>query len=577
MNFKLAESSSLPSLVPFIEDGGNTKKVIKHKQFKKSKLNKNKIKNEDKNCDIGKTTGYKALTRNDSLSKIKANNEHIRHVELQVDQLFDVTANHSNTLLIPTNRINRIETKDFTFPSDEHTQFSTNSRSKSYDMSSQASVSTSRSFSSYSSDNNHSNSIISRTSSLGTNSILTQREMLHDINFRASKGLDPPEYVTSLSELPIDAMNWNKSNKMHRSHHHHSNNPNLNIFLPPMENIQSNHSINNDDNLAQRKSMVNIIGCHHPIDLILAKADQRIRKRQEVIQKQKEFLLEKSKSVDELVTYRNSRIERYHAMALLTQRQQLWLSIIKICLYFQQIHPIYDSNAYVSRLGMKQTHAGLKIRKYIMCYYYKKQFERLKHFRRLVDSQLFKVIFKLRVQRKRRAVERMKKFLIDHNGKYRTKFIHHMIEQRENLKKKLRTTPMINADKFNIDPQFKLDMKAQALAWGKIDTEMRRNLKLLYRKGVIRDVPMEEIIDSMRINYDTKYQFLSQIVSSLRKEFYQSQVTIVRRQLEVKLAYSLKDASDLLSGRNEKIDQIIKLKFDKKNVVKLKYKPFMIL
>jgi len=98
----------------------------------------------------------------------------------------------------------------------------------------------------------------------------TNRELIEEIKKRAMKNRAPPEYVPSMDSLDPSMLSWNKK-------------------LPK--------EFNKED------PPVNIIGCMHSLELVLAKADKRLRKRAKTLKIRQQKCDERTKAIDDSIKW----------------------------------------------------------------------------------------------------------------------------------------------------------------------------------------------------------------------------------------------------------------------------------
>lgn len=227
--------------------------------------------------------------------------------------------------------------------------------------------------------------------SLSSARLLTNRELLLEIKERAKKGKAPPEYVSPLNELDPSLISWNKK-------------------IPKAQRMK-------DD------PKVNIIGCLHPIELVLAKADRRLRKQEDALKLKQQKCEERVKEIDDAIKWKFSRAERYAAALALQQFQYQWLRVIQICRFMGHLVPRFRSSFHSEREFMKITRCLAVVKRFIVWWYRKHVFQKFQETYKKAFAKIESSLkLQLRIVRKRRAVNRIKQFLIDHKGHHKVRF-----------------------------------------------------------------------------------------------------------------------------------------------------------
>jgi hypothetical protein len=226
---------------------------------------------------------------------------------------------------------------------------------------------------------------------------LTQREIIKEIEKRAKRNRPPPEYVQPLHELHPSLLSWNRKSPVKRS-------------ISPL-------SVSSSSQTVASETQVNIIGCHHPIELILAKADHRLRKREKTLKKKKIKCEERVKEIDEAIKWKFTRGERLAAAIELKQRQVYWCRMVILSNYLKSLNDRFqvklEAAKQIKALGK---YAKLITKAFLRWYrrhiFLKVQFNYARAFERAEGP--FKLF--MRIFRKRRAIKRLKQFFNDYRG-----------------------------------------------------------------------------------------------------------------------------------------------------------------
>jgi hypothetical protein len=373
---------------------------------------------------------------------------------------------------------------------------------------------------------------------------LTQRELISDISLRAKKNRPPPDYILPLEELDPSKVSWNRRVKMHKH---------------------------------QSCPAINIIGCMHPVELILAKADQRSRKRELAVKVKQVRCEEKVKEINASLEWKFTRAERYAADLERKQRQYNWIRFLKTAEYIKRVHENYHKKKSAIEQFVRISKFARMITVAFHRWYRRHIFKKVqfKYFHAFDKCEKTFRLY-LRIYRKRRAVERIRKFFGDYRGHHKMNLVVHkylsavktvqklirdflsckackliavsrlwekfeiqFIKKQLELKKK-RSQDMQLAKKsneqqmseFGNKPYF-TDIKQQAVLWSRIDNKMSNVVSHLRASGVIVEEDENEVIAKLMIPFEQRMKAVRLIVERTRKDFYAGQRTIVRKKVEM--------------------------------------------
>ncbi len=224
--------------------------------------------------------------------------------------------------------------------------------------------------------------------SLSSGRLLTNRELLLEIKERAKRGRAPPDYVAPLHELDPSFISWNKK-------------------VPKSQRSKDDPS-------------VNIIGCLHPIELVLAKADKRMRKQEDALKLKQQKCEERVKEIDDAIKWKFSRAERYAAALALKQFQYQWLRIIHICRFMGNLAPRFRNSFHSEKEFMKITRCLAVVKRFLIWWYRKHVFQKFQATYKKAFAKIESTLkLRVRIIRKRRSTNRIKQFLIDHKGHHK--------------------------------------------------------------------------------------------------------------------------------------------------------------
>jgi hypothetical protein len=435
------------------------------------------------------------------------------------------------------------------------------------------------------------NSIFSNTddysldSSASILSHYTSHELIAKINNRVIKNQPPPEFVPSLRSLLPSQLSWN-----HR--------------------LPANH---NPDN-----PLINILPCLVPLEVILAKADRRIRKRAKASKERKKQNETRLQQLEQSLVLKRTRAERVAAQITLQQMQCGWMRALVIARYMMVIKPQFEQSNRAQKAWFNAVRSARIVQKLFLKWFYTEVRARL-HRKYLGAFGRVEGALKmhLRIFRKRMAVRKLKSFLIEYKGQHKMSVVVHRFlhsvrriqrvmrdfiqckyakitalgkiwdkleysfirKKLEQRKLKIAGTTM---SKKSLDKDLR-DMKSSALdeilekdkEWHKIHKQMEKVVSGLRTAGLIVEETEEQIIEKLRVPEPVKIEILRGLVEKLRKSFYTDQRTLMRKKIEQDSRFNEAHAVNLLLGDGKEVMRLFREKLNKK-LVNLKYKPFML-
>jgi hypothetical protein len=236
---------------------------------------------------------------------------------------------------------------------------------------------------------------------------LTTKEMMHEIQRRAKKNMAPPNYVLSLDELAPVHFAWNKKAARPKKKKER-------IFS-----LSSNTSSDDDDEMSAvtvaQQPAINIIGCLHPLELILACADKRTRQQNRVMKLKEKKCAEKTKQINASIQFKFSRAERYAAILAHKQRQVAWMKIVILSHFMYLLRPKFQHNKVHHDSMTKVIKATIDIQRFYRHWYQRHLFVKsYDNFLRVMQKNELAFKIQIRIRRKRLAVKRFKTFLLEY-------------------------------------------------------------------------------------------------------------------------------------------------------------------
>lgn len=213
--------------------------------------------------------------------------------------------------------------------------------------------------------------------------------------------LDPPDYVPKLESLPMNILSWD----------------NKRSFVNPTSKERSyssasadQHSIDSKSHLSSQTAYprVNIIGCLHPIELVLAKADERLRK-QKLIQEQKQIICrEKSREVSSQIHHET----KSHPSLETEQLQFVWIKIVLCLVHYSNLRDSFVELNKVAVYTKKVFESSMKIQNMLRRWFLRHKFVKYRlSVHKLLGNCAFIFRVALRIYLKRRAVLKIITFL----------------------------------------------------------------------------------------------------------------------------------------------------------------------
>lgn len=186
---------------------------------------------------------------------------------------------------------------------------------------------------------------------------------------------------------------------------------------------------------------INILGCNYPMDLILSKSNERVRKSKQVIRKKKELILT---NYNNIITKINNKNNKKHMLEELKKKQYIqsnWLKIVQITTRLKVVSTFIknylDENYEYMFINRKA--------KIIQCFF-------LNNFKKLTKASFlirfnksfynikFLLYIKLRIFLKKIKIKIIKNFLINSSNRNKiTKIIHNYLSSVKLIQRNIRS------------------------------------------------------------------------------------------------------------------------------------------
>lgn len=215
----------------------------------------------------------------------------------------------------------------------------------------------------------------------------SSHDLIAKISRHVDKHLRPPEFVPSLLSLPPSYLSWNK--KVKRG---------FDPENPP----------------------INIAACMQPLEVILAKADHRLRRQAKVNKIRKREVDSKMKALEKAISEKRSRAERVAAELEQRQREGGWLRFIFLASYISKLRRQFESKKGNEHSFTSIISSAMIIHRFFYNWHIRKM--------RMTIQEKFTCAFAkievklrvlLRIYRRRRATARIRSFLESYKGQHR--------------------------------------------------------------------------------------------------------------------------------------------------------------
>jgi len=358
---------------------------------------------------------------------------------------------------------------------------------------------------------------------------------------------------------------------------------------------------------------VDIIGMYQNVPLILARADERCRKQAAVLAAKIGITEDRREKLMQRIAFNMSRSERYAEALRVRQLQIAWLKVVKLMAWqstFMAIRAeIKERYGYNKKRIWAATTLAFAITQFIR--------NRLKkkidtEFKAAIKSSFFILVTAIKCKRKMFALRRIKYFLSLFQGKNRIKEVVHrfvksaLLIQRngrgfvachrariealikiwdkleveyieevlakrkqaersaglveEKKKKGKKGTNKKDANPI-VDEKTRIEMEKQAKRWQDQEDRMEDLLDRHRKTGLIVKESLRGNALLMVLPYSIKHRCVQGILDMKRKEFLIKTQAAAAEYAKTLDIFKVDDASDLLAGNMQKINSLIKTKY----------------
>jgi len=475
------------------------------------------------------------------------------------------------------------------------------------------------------------------TDKRGNEKKLALKEIINSIESRAKNNLKPLGFLPTFETLPSNSFSWDKkeyrikksklkklklsidTNKTCRLVHDDSNEKSTDTISIANSKSSFNNTVDGGRSSiiskiqSANRPIVNIIGCNHSIELIIAKADERINKMN--------YAKRTKKVNDELhniklyqsIEQKRQRTERYRQIRIIQQRQAAWMRIISIMHYRSRLQILAHEIKNLRELSI-QDKSSLIITKAFREWYKNRMKTKYRlRFKKSVSNNKFRLSLTIRILKKRSACRKIAKFLEECSGHQEIKVVLHSFMHRVRkaqqiardflsckrsrilvlsklwekwekiyIKKKLdeRLPPKpkkvggtLNAkdkkaeaqrrakeneqfDALRLPSKYKIEMEKCDDKWGLVEDRMQRELQRTSDHGNLKvETNLEAIVKYMLPEYKRKAA-ITKLLTTARKQ-HKLEQQLFLTHIEDHSSFSQLDAMQLLKGNKSYMEKRI--------------------
>lgn len=340
------------------------------------------------------------------------------------------------------------------------------------------------------------------------------------------------------------------------------------------------------------RPMVNIIGSHWPTELILAKADDRIKKQLQHKKAKTEAIKKQLQDIEKTIKMKQARAERYKQLKIVREQQRRWLILIHLLSYPLIVNTHYLHVSPEMLKGRKMQSASMFITRLVKGWYLRHIFRKyVILFKKTLGKHKSRLRLALRIHRKRRAVEKISTFLMEFRNhdpvklvvhrfllkikrsqkalhdflackrgrlaalvkiwnKWEVRYIRKRLQEREHgvvVSKESKFTDL------HIDDKTRIEMSKQEEKWREVDKRMAEELEKNRVKGFLKlESSMEKIL-SMTLPESVRDSVLISMIEKARRAHYVKSKAEMEEYVHKISGYKEEDAALVLKGMNHMV------------------------
>jgi hypothetical protein len=331
---------------------------------------------------------------------------------------------------------------------------------------------------------------------------------------------------------------------------------------------------------------VNIIGCHQPSDLIIARADERVRKQVTAKEMREKHMSELSAYIDHLIQMKLTRGERYAEQLEHQRKQTMLLKIVYVCNYIKQVSPMIEAFKRNKDRSANINGAARYLQRGMSMWYEERVNTRYTNFEKVISKYKWRLQLVISIAQKRRASRILRSYLTHRKDKrgQMSSIIHQFLKGVRRLQRmargflecklyRIRSLEKIWLDlekqyimstmatkraevnqssstkmqSLVIDIKTRIEMDKQNDRWDFTSKKFDRILDLHRARGDL-DVKLEaDGIESLLAPHAEKKRNLEEMLHEKRKEHI-LKLQDMQRQLTTSCQFSEDDALSFLKG-----------------------------
>lgn len=480
------------------------------------------------------------------------------------------------------------------------------------------------------------------------------QSLIKDIESNAKGNNLPPVFVPHFDEMPETMISWNGKNNLKPSKKmierqkrkeekarllkmakkgSNSNHPNerknlANTIIPAAHHQVEPHDddLTVDDDLgsvgssvgfgestlgigdypnSKKKAHVDIIGMYQTVPLILARADERCRKREKAVAAKNQISEEKRRALMELIRHKMSRPERYAEELRHKQLCVAWLKLIPAILYNHTYSKIYPPIFHIHGRNKEEFWAIMILTRVVKKFINYKMEKKIRgEFLAKIQSSFWILSMAVRAKRKQFAVKKIKFFFSLFQGKNRIKFVvHRFVQSALMMQRSIRNFIVCTRSRIDslqkvwnevecayildilekrqreqgsllaglgggskdggedimakIDGKMKIEMQKQSDRWKESEARMDALLQRHRKAGLIDKANLHEVAQKMVLDVPEKYDIISAYIRTRRRIYISEKDEAARKVMKESQTFAVSDATDLLQGNTEKINNTV--------------------
>jgi hypothetical protein len=401
------------------------------------------------------------------------------------------------------------------------------------------------------------------------------RDMISEIETRARNGLSSPRHICQdFNTLPTECLDWHKKRKSPRR------------SVSPKNRLEQGSVFGGEGSLTGRP-LINIIGCQQSQELILARADDRIRRQLQAVELRDEACLEQRNRILKLIADQETKAERIVLHMKRQQAQSGWLKIVAIVAFMSQIKPMVLNEMDKMGEEKKLVTAAGRITHNFVSWHQRRHAQRyLQMFKTVLASKTSFFLMRFRIIYKRLCVRRIRSFFTDikdrnkvssmvHNFLHSVKLIQVAIRNfiacrlekiRSTIiiwdrlemsyikmrlaqrKKKLLLSKSRKVESLAMDFTTRAEMERQMKKWEAANWKMEKILSVHRRRGMLTDETAESEALQYVIPSHVKFRIVADLVKAMRREFMLS-LDDVKKKASNQTSFSTSDAVSFLQRK----------------------------